>query len=204
MRTLIFILTSIYSVFAFSSDELPSKGIYWNSFENGCIGCDATFISNDYFYFSITGNELTFDQYTNFYNGHTCSISGTAINTSNNQYEYLYSGQDNSTQCRFLITFNPVGLKTELVEGDRGCMSSCGVRGSIYETEFPQEGFDKSPFHNLSDYEICQQVTLDVESTPHFSEGFYDGNLEAEMRGLTAESCAILLNKNWILRLFGQ
>ena len=196
MRYLVIFLTLAVQYQAAASDFYPSEGVIWHSFENSCVGCDNTFISNDYFSYSLNGNELTFSQLTNFYNGHICSIGGKAFVMSEKSYEYIYQSYDDSEQCRFRISFDSNGVNTSLVDGSRACMD-CGVRGSIYNSFFPKEGLGKSPFLGLSNYDFCKEMTWNVDTNPYFSDGMFEGILEADVRGLTPRKCAdILLSDN--------
>ena len=137
MPRIFLILTLATSNVALGNEqhELPEKGAVWYSFENGTVYSDETFTVHDAFSFKQEESGLSFKQYTNFYNGHTCWIDGLAHKLSSNSYEMEYEDY-NDNKCIFQIRFEGERLLTDLTLGGYGCMNACGARGSLRNTEF--------------------------------------------------------------------
>ena len=170
--------------------ELPEKGTVWKSFKSGTVGSDETFIVHNAFSFKQEESGLSFKQYTNFYNGHTCWIDGLAHKLSSSSYEMEYEDYDNNP-CIFQIRFEGDRLLTDLTLGGYGCMNYCGARGSLRNTEFSLKTLNKSPHESLTDFEVCYQATDGWMK--EFSDGRTgDISIEFENRDLSLDKCSLL------------
>ena len=172
-------------------NEALAKHTYWKSFQNGVVGSDETYTSHNFLDLEFTPAGIKFSQYTNFYNGHSCFIYGLASSIEDSIYEMQFEDYDGQ-QCRFQIRLEQNRVWTGMVEGNRSCMTGCGMRGSLYESEFPVSSLNQSPHEELSDYEVCSSATNGTMKS--LADGaFADIRLEFDNRSLTVDKCSSLI-----------
>ena len=191
MTKMFLVLTLATSTVALGNElhKLPEKGTVWKSHRSGMVGSDESFTVHSAFSFKQEESGLSFKQYTNFYNGHTCWIDGLAHKLSSNSYEMEYEDYNNN-KCIFQIRFEGERLLTDLTLGGYGCMSGCGARGSLRDTEFSLETLNKSPHESLTDFEVC------YKATNGWMKGFANGMtgdiyIEFENRNLSLDKCSL-------------
>ncbi|MBE1286207.1 MAG: hypothetical protein GJ671_00600 [Alteromonadaceae bacterium] len=172
------------------------KGTYWKSFENSIVGHSGEkYLVHDFFDYKKNGTILTFYQFTNFYNGHSCRVSGEAVKADTNLFQMSYK-DDKGKSCLFEIRFSDAGIISKLIVGGRNCME-CTSRGSIYETTFQADSLNKSPHSHLRDLDLCLNIVKRIEKDGTITT--YDGAsddilLEFENRNISLPTRSKLIS----------
>lgn len=139
------LLTSVSAAFALVScaaepSPLPRmKGRHARSYISGDV-FGATYRVTDVVEIQQTSpNTANVSLEINFFNGHTCSISGPATLEGHKlvHRDPELQGWDGA-QCRLEIWIDGDALRW--TDGDNSCRDACGMRGSLIEGEIPLRG----------------------------------------------------------------
>lgn len=117
---------------------LKIAGHYRHTFPNGDVQGDH-YNSTDTLTIRPVGlASISFDAELNFYNGHTCSLSGGALFRKDGSFVFdddPANKLDNEPLCRLAIIPTDKGVTFKDVSGD-GCKMYCGARGTLDGASF--------------------------------------------------------------------
>ncbi|MEO6816143.1 MAG: hypothetical protein ABI177_05530 [Edaphobacter sp.] len=109
-----------------------STGRYRHSFRNGDVQGDQYTTTDTLTIRPVGAASIHFDAELNFFNGHTCSLSGGALYRKDGSFVFddspAHSDLPDTPACRLAIIPTPTGVKFNDING--ACKDYCGERGS--------------------------------------------------------------------------
>lgn len=152
MRILCLALLSVLAIASCRPEDGGVSGVYQTTKENGAIiplvegesctdpnvrdgeMCIAPYQSTDTLGLYLNEAEnLDFAANLFFFNGHSCSIDGTAAKYGNG---WSYESNEYGENCKLVFTTDGEKISIVIPQGF-SCTSYCGARGTLDGTEFP-------------------------------------------------------------------
>ena len=151
MRKAIILLGLMAIAAAPSSPVTSLAGRYSKHFQNGMVD-GSKFWSDDVVEIvPVDATHAYFRADLAFYNGHSCGISGIAKAVGNKLvYREKQPSYDGGPTCRLTITTK--GQSLLLDDGDGGCQTYCGARGTL-------SGFDFIPLSSKRPISYMARLT---------------------------------------------
>ena len=108
-------------------------GTYAHSFQNRTVQGDRYRSTDQLEIKSSANSQIYFKVHLDFFNGHQCSVEGTAAYKKNGAF--VYRSSDTGESCVLEIFAREKGVEFQDPVG--GCKAYCGARGSLSGANFP-------------------------------------------------------------------
>jgi hypothetical protein len=135
MRKAIIVLTLAAVAAAPASPVTALAGRYSKHFQNGLVDGSKYWSDDVIEIVPVDAGHAYFRADLQFYNGHSCGISGIARAVGNMLvYAEKQASSGEDVPCR--LTISAKGKALLLDDGDNSCKSYCGARGSLSNFDF--------------------------------------------------------------------
>lgn len=130
------ILLGLAAIAAAPASPVSSlAGRYSKHFQNGLVDGSKYWSDDVVEIVPVDATHAYFRADLAFYNGHSCAISGIAKTLGSTLvYREKQPAYDGGPTCR--LTISTKGTSLLLDDGDGGCQSYCGARGSLSKFDF--------------------------------------------------------------------